>query len=318
MKKTLIVCLLALIGAICAFSFLKGTASVTDYAMNTVVTITASGMGTKKSVEKKIDKAIAEIRRIDRLMSVSNPKSDVYKINSAKKGEYTKVSDEVYSLIEMCIMVSEASDGAFDITVNPLSELWDFTASAPLVPDDKEIKKLLSKVDYRNISLKNSSVALAKEGMSITLGAVAKGYAADRAAQILKAQGINDAVIDLGGNIYALGKKRIGIQTPFEQRGKYFDVCIAEDSSVVTSGPYERYFESDGKIYHHILNPKTGYPAESDLESVTVTGKNSAMADALSTAVFAVGTRKAEELVSRFPGFEAKLLSHGGNVVNIK
>lgn len=319
MKKAAVAVALTVVGVLFAFLFLKGKATVTDYAMNTVITVTASGKGTKKAVEQKVNKAVEEIRRIDRLMSVSSPQSDIRKINSAKKGEYTPVSPEVFSLIEMCVKVSTASGGAFDITVNPLSELWDFTAAEPKVPQNYEIRRTLTAVDYRDIRLnsKEKSVALARDGMSISLGAVAKGYAADRAAQILKAEGINDAVIDLGGNIYALGRKKIGIQTPFEKRGEYFDIYEAQDTSVVTSGSYERYFESGGKIYHHILDPKTGYPAESDLKSVTVAGDNSAMADALSTAVFVLGRDKAEEFLSVFPGFDVKLLTAEDEIVNI-
>jgi len=320
LKKTVLVFCLVLAGVMCAFLFFRGTATVTDYAMDTVVSITASGKGTHKSVKTKINKAMAEIRRIDSLMSISSPHSDVKKINSSQKGEYTIVSPEVFSLIELCTEVSASSGGAFDITVNPLSEMWNFTSDSPTVPQKWEINRALSSVDYRNIRFnkKNSSVALTGDNMSITLGAVAKGYAADRAAQILISEGITDAIIDLGGNIYALGEKRIGIQTPFQKRGEYYSVCNAKNTSVVTCGGYERYFEADGKIYHHILNPKTGYPAESGLKSVTVIGENSALADALSTTIFVLGKDKAEEFLSCYPKFSAKLLTKDDEVIDIK
>lgn len=287
--------------------------SQTDYAMNTVISVTARAKSGKQTVQKAID----EVKRIDALMSTTLEGSDIYKVNSAKAGTYVKVSDETYELIKMSLMVSDKTDGAFDITVNPLSEKWNFTSSNPEVPKKEDIQNLLEIVNYKDVLLNDAdrSVCLARDGMSISLGAVAKGYAASRAMEILKKAKVKDAIIDLGGNIYALGDKRIGIQTPFKPRGEYFTVCEVADTSVVTSGAYERYFEKDGKRYHHILDPKTGYPADTDIESVTVISEDSALADALSTAIFVSGSDKADKILSEFEGAEAVILTSDGEVI---
>lgn len=287
----------------------------TDYAMNTVISVTLRST----SAEETAQKAIAEVKRIDSLMSTTLPESDIYKINSAKAGTYVKVSDETYELIKMSLMVSDKTDGAFDITVNPLSEKWNFTSSNPKIPEKEDIEKLLRLVNYKDVLLNDAdkSVCLANDGMSISLGAVAKGYAATRAMEILKQAEVKDAIIDLGGNIYALGDKKIGIQTPFKARGEYFTVCEVTDTSVVTSGAYERYFEENGKIYHHIIDPQTGYPADSDIKSVTVISEDSALADALSTAIFVSGTKRAEDILSGFKDAKAIILTNDGAIEHV-
>ena len=302
MKKKTIVALTALFLVVLGFALYFSsniTAKITDYAMNTQITITAKGLGSKKAVEE----AVKEVKRLDRLMSVTVKDSDVYKINNTAPYTAVKVSDEVYSLIELALEVSRKTDGAFDITINPLSELWNISGENPIVPSEADIADCLNLVDYKCIELdsKNKTVMLKSDGMSITLGAIAKGYAADRVKDILKDYGIKDGVIDLGGNVYILGKnKTVGIQTPFKKRGEYYKVCKVSDTSVVTSGSYERYFEQDGAFYHHILDPKTGYPATGGFSSCTVICENSALADALSTAAFVAGRNKAQDIAKDY------------------
>ncbi len=300
--------------ALCAV-FLPREVTVTDFAMNTAVSVTVRS----RNCQKIADKALDEIKRVEKLMSATIKDSDVARINSAPSGEYTKVSDEVYNLIELCLEVSKISGGAFDITVNPISELWNFTSENPSVPKKEDIKNLLNSVGYENIALNptDKSVCLKKEGMSISLGAVAKGYAADCVAEILTSNGVSDAIVDIGGNIYALGEKKIGIQTPFKARGEYSTVCTVKDKSVVTSGPYERYFKEDGKIYHHIIDTKTGYPCESGLISATIISESSALCDALSTAAFALGEDGARDILSQFDAVSAILLTEDGRQVEI-
>lgn len=263
-------------------------AQVTDYAMNTTVSIDV----TAHKAKELADKAIAEIKFLDSLMSATDPQSDVYKLNHADAGTYVRVSPEVFELIEKSIEISEKTDGAFDITVAPLCDLWNVGSANPKIPPKDKIEEALKLTDYKQVLLnpEDNSVALGKEGMSITLGAIAKGYTADRVCRILRDGGAKEAIIDLGGNIYILGKeKTVGIQTPFAPRGEYFDKVTVCDKAVVTSGPYERYFEKDGKIYHHIIDPFTGYPAKVGRGSATVVSEDSALADALSTAVFISG-----------------------------
>ncbi len=263
-------------------------ARVTDYAMNTTVSIDVTAHRAKELA----DRAVAEIKLLDSLMSATDPRSDVYRLNHADAGTYVRVSPEVFELIGKSLEISEKTNGAFDITVAPLCDLWNVGSSDPKIPPEDKIEEALALADYKEVLLnpKDNSVALGKEGMSITLGAIAKGFAADRVCEILRQGGAREAVIDLGGNIYILGReKTVGIQTPFAPRGEYFRKVTVCDKAVVTSGPYERYFEADGKIYHHIIDPFTGYPANSDRGSATVISKNSALADALSTAVFISG-----------------------------
>lgn len=292
------------------------TEAVTDYAMNTVITITVKSQSPKED----IDAAIGEVKRIDALMSATNPQSDIYRINSAKSGEAVKVSKETCNLIKLALEISENTGGAFDISVNSLSELWNINSPEPVVPSEEDINALLECTDYKliDVDLKKSTVTLNKEGMSISLGAIAKGYAADRVAGILKDRGVTEALIDLGGNVYVLGsEKTVGIQTPFKVRGEYFTTCKVIDKSVVTSGAYERYFEKDGKVYHHILNPQTGYPAESGIASVTVIGENSALADGLSTAIYVMGAEKAKDIASKYTDIEIIILTDDGKTVRI-
>ena len=278
--------------------------SVTNFAMDTAVTIKAEGFS-----KKAVNLAIAEIKRLDRLMSTQNPKSDVYKINSAPKNAETKVDGEVFYLIEKSVEISKITDGAFDITVNPLCTLWDIKSQNPQVPSEEDIANAKKSVGYQNLELnkKRATVTKKADGMTITLGAIAKGYATDKAVQILKDNNVKNAIIDFGGNIYILGKeKRVGLQTPFEKRGTYFDVLNVSDVSVVSSGAYERYFQKDGKIYHHIIDAKSGYPAQSGADAVSVVHKKSCLADALSTAVFVSGEDRAKEYIKNFP--DAKVI----------
>lgn len=318
MKKILAVILAVLIvgGAVLFLTVLPKTTTITDYAMNTVISVTVTSRNCREDALAVVD----EVRRVESLMSATLPESDIYKINSSKSGTAVSVSDEVYSLLELSIDISEKTDGIFDISINPLSELWDFNSENPSVPENEQIKKTLELVNYKDIELnpEDKTVTLKRKGMSISLGAVAKGYAADCCARLLESRGVKEAIIDLGGNIYVVGKnKTIGIQTPYEKRGTYFTTCKISDKSVVTSGAYERYFTEDGKKYHHILNTATGYPSQTGLKSVTVISENSALADGLSTAFFAAGEKKAREIAEKIPGVEVIMLTENNRTVRL-
>ncbi len=319
MKKTLLIVLAGLCVAVltvCAFVFSVRTKTVTDYAMNTLITITVKS----RHPEKDAKAAIQEVKRIDYLMSTTRLSSDVAKINSARAGEEVKVCKEVYSLIELAVDISQKTQGAFDISINPLSVLWNINSPNPNVPKEDDIESALSKVNYKDIVLnpEKQTVMLKKDAMTISLGAIAKGYAADCAAKLLKQRSVSEAIVDLGGNIYVVGaQKTVGIQTPFKKRGEYFTSCKVCDKSVVTSGAYERYFKKEDKVYHHILNPAYGYPAYSGIKSATVISKNSALADALSTAIYVLGKDKAKELVSYFDEIEVILLTDDNEIVRI-
>ncbi len=271
-------------------------ASSTEFYLNTVITITAYGEKSQEGVRKAFD----EIKRIENLLSCYIETSEISKINKNAFLKPTEVSGETVEFLKKTLIFSEKTDGAFDITVKPLMSLWDITSETPRVPADSEIKSALSGVGYENIVINGNLVSFLNKNTKIDLGGAAKGYAADMAVKVLNDYGIKNAILDLGGNIYALGKNpqgknwRIGLQDPSKKRGESFSVAELSDKTAVTSGSYERYFEKDGKVYHHIINPKTGIPADTGLISVTVIGESSLEADMLSTAVFVMG---AEEFI---------------------
>ena len=274
------------------------------YKLGTVVHITVYGADKAKLV-KELDAAVAEISRYENLFSVNIASSEISKIN-ADAARKTNVGGETAAIISDALRMARETGGAFDPTIEPIVKLWAIGTDHPRVPGAGEIKKYLPYVDYRKISVNGEAVSKGA-GQKIDLGGIAKGWIADRLAEKLRAAGVRSALIDLGGNISVVGKSperrawRLGLQRPSRPRGEYFAVVSAEDSSVVTSGPYERFFEKDGVTYHHIFDPKTGRPANSDLASVSIVSKNSAEADALCTALFVMGREAAEKF----------LLAHG-------
>lgn len=277
----------------------------TEYLMDTLITITTYGFGN----EKNVDKAFNEIKRIDNLLNVYNEKSEIFKINENASNGFVSATDEVYSLLKDAVSLTEKTNGAFDVTLHPVISLWGIGTENAKVPEDYEIKEALLKTGVQNIEFddEKKAVKFKKDGMGINLGAFAKGYASDKAVDVLKKSGVKNAVLDLGGNVCTLGKRplsftdalrhksfyrpfTVGIQNPGKNRGEPIEKIIAsEDLFIITSGSYERYFEKDGKRYHHIIDPKTGYPAESNIKSATVVTKNGALGDALSTASFILG-----------------------------
>ncbi|WP_347460529.1 FAD:protein FMN transferase [Clostridium sp. DMHC 10] len=200
------------------------------------------------------------------------------------------------------------SQGAFDISLAPVIELWGVFTKHERVPLEKEIKEKISLVSYNNLILNEgeNTVKFSKENMKIDLGGIAKGYAADRATQIYKQNNVNAAFINLGGNVMVFGEKpdnsdwSVGVQEPFKSRGEIIGVVNITNESVVTSGNYVRYFEDKGVKYHHIIDPRTGYPVDSNLMSVTVISQNSMEGDALSTAAFVLGDKEGMQLIKNY------------------
>lgn len=230
-------------------------------------------------------------------------KSLVYeKDNKFKKDRLNINEKETSEMIKLSCKISEFTNGAFDITLSPISDLWGFWNSEFRVPTDSEIKETLLKTGYKKI-IKNGEISVS-EGFSFDLGGIAKGYTGNCISKYMKEKNIESGVVTLGGNVHAIGMKPdgskwvIGIRDPFGEKDYYGTVSV-ENSAVVTSGGYERYFEKDGKKYEHIINPETGYPAESDIASVTVISENGAVADALSTAFYVMGSEKTEDLCKK-------------------
>ncbi len=277
----------------------------TEFLFDTYCSVSAYGHNT----EDAVDAVFRELREIHKITDFFGKESEVGRINSAKKDEVITLSDHMYEIISAAKKVEEASSGAFDISLAPVSSLWEFDKDGR-VPSDVEIKKALE-ICGRNaivFDAEKRTVVKSADETKIDLGGAAKGYAGDIAMEILESYGVSGAIVDLGGNICCVGqnrdvkdgKWRIGLQKPFEVAGEYDQVVHIDEGSVVTSGTYQRFFEKDGKKYHHILDPETGYPKDADYSSVTIVGESSLLGDCLATACFVLGREEAKILAKEF------------------
>lgn len=237
------------------------------------------------------------ILKYDNMFNRLTPSSDVALLNSNKKAS---VSEQTKSLISTALHYSDLSDGYFDITINPIVSLWNIGTEEARIPNHEDIKEALTHVNYKNVLITNQDITLLNDA-TIDLGGIAKGYITDEIVRLLKSKGHEKALINLGGNVYALGstpsdeKWTIGIRHPEHMRSDAILSLRLTNKSIVTSGIYERFFEEDQQIYHHLFNPFTGYPVNNDLLSLTVISDHSIDGDALSTALFNLGTEKAFE-----------------------
>lgn len=295
----------------------SGEKEVQEHAfkMDTIMDIKAYG----PKAEEAITAAFQRIDEIEQMASASIETSDISKLNQAAGKEYVKVHPEVLKMVKTAVTYSELSGGAFDITVGPLIKLWGIGTEEERVPSDSEIKALLPLVGYKNISMNEaeSSIMLLKEGMSVDLGGIAKGYAADETVRILKEYGVKRAVISLGGSsVYTMGEKKdkslwaVAVQHPRKNKDSQY-ACIVRmpEKALSTSGDYERYFIKDGKRYHHILNPFTGYPAESGVMSNTIVIRSDVadcnmLADILTKVTFVSGIEKGFQIIDSLSGVE--------------
>ncbi|OON94933.1 MAG: hypothetical protein ATN32_07700 [Candidatus Epulonipiscium fishelsonii] len=271
--------------------------SETDFIYDTVVTIQIYD---NKDMDI-LNEAFELCHKYENKFSRTIPNSEISRINSAK-GEPIVVSDDTIELLKLGIYYSKLSDGVFDITIAPVSILWNFTENKDI---PLNIETALNNVDFNSILIKGNTVTLTNPDAMIDLGGIAKGFIADKIKEFLKSKGVTNAIINLGGNILLIGNKpdgsdfNIGIQKPFSPVGTVITTCSINDSSLVTSGVYERYFEVDGKIYHHVIDPSTGYPVETDLYGVTIVSKSSAAGDALSTICLAKGLDESLKFLER-------------------
>lgn len=257
--------------------------------------------------------AFRRVEEIHERMSPQLATSEISKITRMAGISPVKVSPDTFFVVEIALEIAHSSNGAFNPAIGPLVELWDFVGDFHL-PSPEEVQALLPLTDYQLVELdqENGTVYLPIPGMMLDLGAIAKGYAADEAAEVLRRGGVESAIIDFGGNIYVVGSRldgtqwRVGVQNPLLYRGNYLGIYHGSDESVVTSGTYERFVIKDGVKYHHILDPETGFPASSGLESVTILAeRSSTLADAYSTAAFVLGAEKGLEFINRIPNVEA-------------
>ena len=292
--------------------------SKTDFVLDTACTITVYGGAPKGTLEK----AFALLQHVNSTMTIDGKDSELIDVNKAAGEHPVSVSAETYRVIKDGLYYSNLTHGAFDITVGPLVKLWAIGRGGDSVPPEPQIRHALSLVNHADVVLNDAdhSVYLKRKGMVIDLGGIAKGYAGQAVEELLARAGVKHAIIDLGGNIIALGTKadgslwRIGIQDPNRARGNYIGVVSVEDKAVVTSGKYERYFIYKGKRYHHILSTENGYPVENGVSSVTIISSNSTTADALSTSLFLLGVQKGISLIDSIPQTEAIIVTEDKKV----
>ena len=288
---------------------------ISFFAMDTYMEITAYGhVGTSLADCKD------EIHRVEALLSVTVPDSDIGRLNAFGT---TDVSPDTAEIIKYAKQIGEETGGALDITIYPVLKEWGFTTGNYSIPDKETRNTLLQKVDFTQIQIEDNTVpaVTVPDGVQLDLGSLAKGYASDKAAEILRENGIESALINLGGNIMTIGSNpgsgspwRIGIRNPFSL-DESIGIIEVTDKAVVTSGSYERFFAAeDGQTYHHIIDPATGAPARSGLVSATVVGDSGIMCDALSTAVFVMGKDKALEYYREKGGFEMILVAENGEI----
>lgn len=275
----------------------------TQFVLGTVCTIRIWGNDDPDILKECFD----YLNTVHSLMSPSVPDSDLDRLKKAAGKKAVRVDSMTMEVIEKGLEYAEISRGYFDISIGPLVSLWDINSGEASVPEQSEIDRALSCMGYSDIIINkaDSTVFLKREGMAIDLGGIAKGYASDGVREILLKHGISSAMVNLGGNIFAVGRKNkdtkwaIGIQSPFEDRGTSIGRILVEDTAVITSGPYERFFIEDGVRYHHILNPFTGYPVVNNIEGVSVYCRSGIDGDALSTTFFSFGIEKGLELAER-------------------
>lgn len=314
-KIIAVLCSTILLLSGCSFIPSKENRTYTDTLFDTVISV---------EILDPVDKEVMEgcrslCQKYDTLFSKTNENSDIYKINNAGGGA-VEVSKDTLKLIKKGIYYSELSGGVFDITIGSLSNLWDFKAETPAIPAPEAIASALSHVNYQNIMIQDNTVRLIDPNAAIDVGAIAKGYIADRIKDYLKDNGVKHAVVNLGGNVLVLGTKtdgskyNIGIQKPFDKTGQPVTSVKVADQSVVTTGTYQRYFEIDGKLYHHVLDPRTGYPCENTLQSVTIITDSSLTADAMSTVCFLLGYEKSFNLINQLDNVDALFITEDGEI----
>lgn len=302
MRKNITLPMLLLLLLLCGCSQDENKAlnSETRFLLDTACTVSAD------CDDETLSGAFAVCEELERLLSRTVKGSDVYRLNEADG--FVSVSDDTLRLLEKSVYYGNLTDGKFDITVCPVSELWDFKNQ--IVPSRSEIAEALKNVDYHSIEIKEDTANL--NGKKIDLGGIAKGYITDKVISYFENKGVKKALVNLGGNIGMKGKFNIGIRKPFTE-----DILLnmtLENKSAVTSGIYERYIEKDGEIYHHVIDPATGYGVKNELSSVTVIGDNSADCDALSTACLLLGTEKGKAIIENTAETEAVFISRGGDI----
>lgn len=285
----------------------------TDIAMGTVISQRVFG----DNGQAAIDAALEKIKSLEALLTFNAPGGDVNKLNDYAGKQSVELQPETLLVLKESQEVAELSGGAFDVTVGPIVKSWGIGTDNARIPSETELKELLPLVNYKNLLIEGNTAYLKQAGQMVDLGGIAKGYAGDAALEVYKKQGITSAFINLGGNVVTLGTKpdgsswTVGVRNPRPagEEDQIVGMITVADKAVVTAGDDQRYFEVDGVRYHHILNPHTGYPAQSDLMSVTLVTDSSLLADALDTAVYILGLEKGREMLENYGGVEAVFIT---------
>lgn len=316
-KKFIIILVFLFLLVGCSSNKTNNVKLETGYKLGTVVKIKIYDQEAKKLIKESFEL----LDEVENKMSSHIAESEINKINRQAGQQVVKVSADTYYVLKKALKYARLSQGVFDPTVGPLVRLWRIGTKEEQIPQEKELKKRLKLVDYSELKLKSEGrVFLTKEGMKLDVGGIAKGYAADKIIDYLKEKDVQSAYIDIGGNVSVLGSKpdndfwQVGIQDPKKDRGKVLAAIGVKDKTIVTSGNYERYFMKNGKRYHHLLNPNTGYPARKDIISATVVTNNSLQADALSTAVYILGSKEGLSLINKLDDVEALLVTRNNRI----
>lgn len=290
--------------------------TTTLYAMDTLMEIQVAGD------EALLDESERRIGNLEKALSVTDPESEIGFLNEKK--QYT-MSKQTTEILKNALDICKETNGDLDISIYPVLTAWGFTTSKYRIPEETEIKDLLKYVDYRRISIRNgsngTSLVTIPSDMEIDLGSIVKGYTSNMLADYYRKMGVKSALINLGGNVQCVGKKpngqpwNVAIKSPFKDtKSGILGVIKAEDVAIITSGGYERFFESNGEVFWHILDPDTGKPAKNGLVSVTIIGKDGLMCDGFSTALFVKGLDEAIDFWKTRDDFDAVFITDDGNV----
>lgn len=288
-------------------------------------------MGTLASIrvfnedkDEAIDAAFNRVEELDNMFAMENPDSEISAVNQAAGVEPVEVSDEVFYVMEIALDYAEGSEGRFDPTIGAVTQLWGIGHEDAAVPSATNLEAALELVDYRLVEMdeENQTIYLPMEGMTLDLGAIAKGYITDEATRILVENDVDTAIIDMGGDIFALGTStrgpeepwNVGIQNPFEARGEILGMIPARDEAIVTSGIYERVFEENGESYHHLMNPETGFPFDNEIAGISLVAETALDGDALSTVAFSLGVDDGLEYINSLDNVEAVFITQDRRV----
>lgn len=303
------------------FTFAQVEQTKTVNLMGSVFQITLVASDSVSALQN-INKAIAEIERIENLISEWRPQTQISQVNQNAGIKPIKVDKEVFELTKKAIWFSDLSHGAFDISIVAMDKIWKFDGTMEKLPSKKAVRKSITNVNYKNIILDsiNSTIFLSKKGMKIGFGSIGKGYAADKARELLQKLDIKAGIINAAGDVATWGTQingnpwRIGVNNPLETGETIAVLEFSGNNAVTTSGNYEKYAEINDKRYSHIINPKTGYPS-TELMSVTIIGENAEMCNGFSTSIMVLGLTKGLKMIEKHPNYKYIILTSKGKLI---